>query len=114
MAEGGNEQYTYRHIPDLSALEDGKLSILSEHGLGYGVDLTNENPWKNCGPLKAREINKVSDVKQQVEQGGFSQYYHEIKSKESINLSVSTTLTAVEYIKAGVHAKPRAVLTTLY
>ena len=109
MTEGeihhDEQQYTYRHIPDLAVLEVGQLSILSEHGLGYGVDMTNENPWKNCGPLKAREIKEKGDVKQKIEEGAFSQYYHEIKSRESTSLRISTTLAAVEYIKMGIHAK---------
>ena len=109
MAEEGThsttDKYTYVPIPDLASLEDGKLSILADHGLGYGIDMTNENPWSNLGPLKAREIKRLSDVKQKVEAGAFRHYRHEIKSGNSISLSISTTLAAVDYIKMGVDAK---------
>ena len=101
MAEGGAHpsRYTYVPIPDLASLEDGKLSMLSDHGLGYGIDMTN------CGPLKAREIKQLRDVKQKVEAGAFKHYRQEIKSGHSISLSINTTLAAVDYIKMGVDAK---------
>ena len=98
------DKYTYVPIPDLAKLEDEKLSILAEHGLGYGIDMTNENPWTRCRLLKAREIHERSDVKQNVESGAFRHYRHEIKSGNSISLSISTTLAAVDYIKMGVDA----------
>ena len=106
MAERGThsgEKYTYRHIPELSKIKQERVGeILSEHGLGYGVDMTNKNPWKNRGPLKARKIENESDVQQKVEEGVLSQYYHEIRSKKSINASGYTTLSVVEYIEVGV------------
>ena len=107
MAEGGAHpaRYTYVPVPDLASLEDEKLSILSAHGLGYAIDMTNENPWRNYGPLKAREIKQLSDVKQKVEAGAFKHYHHEIKSGHSISLIINTTLAAVDYIKMGVDAK---------
>lgn len=80
------------------------LTIYSQHGLGYGLDITKDNPWEGRGPMIAREIKSQDDIQKRLETCAFQYYCHSIMSGREISLKVNTTLDALDVVKMGVDA----------
>lgn len=84
-------------FPDLKALQHDNLSILSEYGLGYGVDVTEDYMRRSI----IRQAAGLSEVKQRVESAAFKYYYRKIVSGSEIGLK-GTTMLAADLATAGV------------
>lgn len=80
------------------------LTSYSKHGLGYGLDITKDNPWMGRGPMIAREIETLDDIQTRLETCAFQYYYRSIMSGRDISLKVNTTLDALDVVKVGVDA----------
>ena len=81
--------------------------LYAEDGLGYGIDVTTDHPWKNRGPFIPRPITSLKDVQRKKEPSALQQYHRDIVSGKDISLSVSANLSAIDtsLIKMGVDAE---------
>ena len=78
----------------------------SEYGLGYGIDVTCDSPWRDRGPYIPRKIKAESDFKRKEEACAFEHYRRHIASRKDISLKVHTNITAIDNIaKMGVDAE---------
>ena len=82
----------------------GDVDDYSKHGLGFGLDITKDNPWKGRGPMIARVIKTLDDIQQRLETCAFQYYSRSIMSGRDISLKVNTTLGALDVVKVGVDA----------
>jgi hypothetical protein len=84
-----------------------ELRSFQQHGLGYGIDVTTDHPWKNRGPFIPRPVTQQSGVKKKVETGALEQYAREVVSGKDINLSAGATLAAIDtsIFKVGLDAE---------
>lgn len=100
MAEAVDGKIQRAHsapFPDLKALRNDNLSTLSEYGLGYGVDITEDYARRSI----IRQAAALSEVKQRMESTAFKYYYRKVASGGEIGLKGTTTL-AVDLVTAGV------------
>ena len=82
------------------------LSWYSQHGLGYGIDVTQDRPWRNKGPLIARQVTAESDVQMREEERALEEYHSEIVSGKDISLTVGMTLSTSEsLVMMGIDAE---------
>ena len=93
--------YVYVALPDLKQIDEP--SIISQRGLGYGIDVTSDNPWQSRVPT-AREIIHLNEVFQKEEGGAYTHYSRKVVSKNDISLKENTTLAAFDLVNVEIGA----------
>ena len=83
------------------------LKWYSEQGLGYGIDVTTDHPWKNKGPLIVQPVESPDAITTIEASCALEQYHRDIVSSKDISLSVSANLSTIDttLIKMGVDAE---------
>ena len=98
MAEGGDPSLSQIEPRDVTIDETASIVTTAEEdyakrGLGYVIDATNENPWKNKTSISVRDMNDIKVVR---EARAFQSYSREIASASDISLNANTTLGAFD------------------